>query len=111
MEWMAQHGTKRTRPAELVAGTHRIIIGRMDYWPPDIVKAEAVLDDANKAYISRYALGRDYHKVLRKRLQKLSTKIEKAIGPFGSSVVSTVAETTITGADVSLNLSYSEGKM
>lgn len=86
MEWMAQHGTKRTRPAELVAGTHRIIIGRMDYWPPDILKAEAVLNDANKAYISRYALGRDYHKVLRKRLQKLSTKIEQAIGPFGYRV-------------------------
>lgn len=86
MEWMAQHGTKRTHPAELVAGTHRIIIGRMDYWPPDIIKAESVLADTNKAYISRYALGRDYHKVLRKRLQKLSTKIEDAIGPFGYRV-------------------------
>lgn len=86
MEWMAQHGTKRTRPAELVAGTHRIIIGRMDYWPPDILQAESVLADESKAYISRYALGRDYHKVLRKRLQKLSSKIEEAIGPFGYRV-------------------------
>lgn len=86
MEWMALHGTKRTRPAELVSGTHRIIIGRMDYWPPDIVKAESVLANANKAYISRYALGRDYHKVLRKRLQKLSKKIKDAIGPFGYRV-------------------------
>jgi len=86
MEWMAQHGTKRTRPAELVTGTHRIIIGRMDYWPPDILRAESVLADANKAYISRYALGRDYHKVLRKRLQKLSARIEDAIGSFGYRV-------------------------
>ena len=86
MEWMAQHGTKRTRPSELVTGTHRIISGRMDYWPPDILQAEAVLADENKAYISRYALGRDYHKVLRKRLQKLSTKIEEAIGPYGYRV-------------------------
>ena len=86
MEWMAQHGTKRTRPDELVTGTNRIIIGRMDYWPPDIIRAESVLADSNKAYISRYALGRDYHKVLRKRLQKLSTKIESEIGDFGYRV-------------------------
>lgn len=86
MEWMSQHGSKRTRPPELVTGTNRIIIGRMDYWPPDILKAESVLADSNKAYISRYALGRDYHKVLRKRLQKLSTRIEDAIGPFGYRV-------------------------
>ncbi len=86
MEWMAQHGTKRTRPAELVSGTHRIISGRMDYWPPDILKSESVLAEANKAYISRYALGRDYHKVLRQRLQKLSSKIEQEIGAFGYRV-------------------------
>lgn len=86
MEWMAQHGTKRTRPAELIEGTHRIITGRMDYWPPDIVKAESILADTSKAYISRYALGRDYHKVLRKRLQMLSTKIENEIGEFGYRV-------------------------
>jgi epoxyqueuosine reductase len=86
MDWMTQHGTKRTRPAELIAGTHRVITGRMDYWPPDIIKAESVLADSGKAYISRYALGRDYHKVLRKRLQKLSTKIENEIGTFGYRV-------------------------
>ncbi|MDH5395455.1 MAG: tRNA epoxyqueuosine(34) reductase QueG [Gammaproteobacteria bacterium] len=86
MEWMAQHGKKRTRPAELIAGTHRIITARMDYWPPDIVTAEAVLADSNKAYISRYALGRDYHKVLRKRLQKLAAKIETEVGAFGYRV-------------------------
>ncbi|MDH5599721.1 MAG: tRNA epoxyqueuosine(34) reductase QueG [Gammaproteobacteria bacterium] len=86
MEWMASHGLKRTRPAELVTGTHRIITGRMDYWPPDILRAEAVLATPEKAYISRYALGRDYHKVLRKRLQKLSNKIEDTIGKFGYRV-------------------------
>jgi epoxyqueuosine reductase len=86
MDWMAHHGTKRARPEELVVGTHRIISGRMDYWPPDIINAELVLADSEKAYISRYALGRDYHKVLRQRLQQLSTKIEKEIGNFGYRV-------------------------
>lgn len=86
MDWMAQHGTKRTRPDELIEGTQRIITGRMDYWPPDIIQAEAILEDADKAYISRYALGRDYHKVLRQRLQKLATKIEAEIGRFGYRV-------------------------
>ncbi|MFK5913533.1 MAG: tRNA epoxyqueuosine(34) reductase QueG [Woeseiaceae bacterium] len=86
MEWMASHGTKRTHPEELVTGTKRVITGRMDYWPPDIIQAESVLNDSNKAYISRYALGRDYHKVLRKRLQKLATKIEQAVGEFGYRV-------------------------
>jgi len=86
MEWMTQHGTKRTRPNELIEGTQRIITGRMDYWPPDIITAETILDDADKAYISRYALGRDYHKVLRQRLQKLASKIEDAIGNFAYRV-------------------------
>lgn len=86
MEWMSRHGTKRTRPAELVPGTLRVISGRMDYWPPGIAQAEAVLADQDKAYISRYALGRDYHKVLRQRLQKLAKKIEQRIGQFGYRV-------------------------
>ena len=86
MDWMASHGTKRTRPAELVSGTHRIITGRMDYWPPDIAQAETILNESSKAYISRYALGRDYHKVLRKRLQTLANKIEATIGEFGYRV-------------------------
>lgn len=86
MEWMAQHGTKRTRPDELIGGTQRIITGRMDYWPPDIIKAEAILENSDKAYVSRYALGRDYHKVLRQRLQKLASKIESEIGHFGYRV-------------------------
>ncbi len=86
MAWMAQHGNKRTRPDKLIEGTHRIISARMDYWPPDIAQAEEILAESAKAYISRYALGRDYHKVLRKRLQQLSSKIEDAIGPFGYRV-------------------------
>ena len=86
MEWMAAHGNKRTRPAELVTGTHRIISGRMDYWPPGTANAESILEQPEKAYISRYALGRDYHKVLRNRLQKLATKIETEVGAFGYRV-------------------------
>jgi len=86
MDWMKHHGSKRSRPAELVAGTHRIITGRMDYWPPDIIKAESVLSNPDKAYISRYALGRDYHKVLRQRLKKLAEKIENEVGEFGYRV-------------------------
>ena len=86
MDWMAKHGNKRTRPAELVAGTLRIISARMDYWPADIANAESIMQQSDKAYISRYALGRDYHKLLRQRLQKLSKKIENEIGSFGYRV-------------------------
>lgn len=83
MSYMARHGTKRSRPDELVPGTLRIISARMNYWPLNTPNAEAVLSDPVRAYISRYAVGRDYHKVLRKRLQALATRIEKRIGPFG----------------------------
>ncbi len=86
MDYLASHGTKRTRPAELVPGTLSIISVRMDYLPAAGADPEAVLGDADKAYISRYALGRDYHKVLRKRLQKLATRIEQRIGDFGYRV-------------------------
>ncbi len=82
MEYMARHGTKRSRPVELVPGTTRVISVRMDYWP-DADDAVAVLDDARKAYVSRYALGRDYHKVLRHRLQQLADRIAERVGPFG----------------------------
>jgi epoxyqueuosine reductase len=85
MEWMAHHGSKRTRPAELVPGTVSIISARMDYFP-DAAQAETVLHNPQQAYVSRYALGRDYHKLLRKRLQKLADKIEQEIGPFGYRV-------------------------
>ncbi len=86
MDYMASHGRKRTRPAELVPGTLSIISVRMDYLPAEGADPEAVLNDPDKAYISRYALGRDYHKVLRKRLQKLATRIEQYIGDFGYRV-------------------------
>lgn len=85
MDYMAQHGTRRSRPAELVQGAIRVISARMDYLP-DASSAEVVLADGNKAFIARYALGRDYHKVLRQRLQQLASRIERAIGPFGHRV-------------------------
>ncbi|MDT3708504.1 MAG: tRNA epoxyqueuosine(34) reductase QueG [Thiobacillus sp.] len=80
MDYMAAHGTKRSRPAELVPGTLRVISARLDYFPPAATDPHAVLGDANAAYISRYALGRDYHKVLRNRLQALAEKISAAVG-------------------------------
>ena len=76
MDYMAKHGTKRTRPAELVPNTLRVISARLDYLPPNASDSEAALNDSNKAFISRYALGRDYHKVMRNKLQKLCEKIQ-----------------------------------
>ena len=78
MAFMAAHGTKRSRPDELVPGTLRVISVRMDYLPPDASFARH-LADSSIAYISRYALGRDYHKVLRKRLKQLGEKIESEL--------------------------------
>lgn len=83
MEYMHRHGTRRTRPAELVPGTVRVISVRMDYSPPQARDPDEVLTDASLGYVSRYALGRDYHKVLRNRLQQLAERIEADIGPFG----------------------------
>ncbi|MFK7890659.1 MAG: tRNA epoxyqueuosine(34) reductase QueG [Granulosicoccus sp.] len=83
MQYMERHGTLRSRPAELVPGTIRVISVRLDYFPPDCKDADEVLNDPDAAYISRYALGRDYHKVLRKRLQRLADKIGEHYGPFG----------------------------
>ncbi|MDE1461278.1 tRNA epoxyqueuosine(34) reductase QueG [Spartinivicinus poritis] len=82
LDYMAAHGTKRSRPAELVPGTLTVISARMDYLPGD-TEAVRMLDDPSQAYISRYALGRDYHKVIRKRLAKLATRITEAVGEFG----------------------------
>lgn len=82
MEYMARHGTMRSRPAELQPGTLRVITARMDYLPPDTQIIE-VLTDPEQAFISRYALGRDYHKLIRKRLTQLGDRIAQAIGPFG----------------------------
>ena len=83
MGYMAQHGTRRTRPAELVPGTLRVITVRMDYLPGTAAPADAVLHNPELGMISRYALGRDYHKVVRTRLQKLADQIAARVGPFG----------------------------
>ena len=80
MNYMAKHGVKRTRPAELVPNTTRIISVRLDYLPPNAADSETVLHDNQQAFISRYALGRDYHKVMRQKLQKLSSQIQTEIG-------------------------------
>ena len=82
MAYMASHGTMRSRPEELVPGTVRVISVRMDYLPEDTQMAQ-MLAQPEQAYISRYALGRDYHKLIRKRLQQLAEKITAQIGPFG----------------------------
>ncbi|MGC3963708.1 MAG: tRNA epoxyqueuosine(34) reductase QueG [Rhodocyclaceae bacterium] len=87
MDYMARHGSKRTRPAELVPGTVGVICARMNYWPEaGQGRAGAVLADGERGYVARYALGRDYHKVLRARLQKLADRIAEVVGPFGHRV-------------------------
>lgn len=83
MHYMARHGTRRSRPAELVPGTLRVIALRMDYLPEDIGDAWTVLNDPALGYVSRYALGRDYHKLMRPRLQRLAERIAAETGPFG----------------------------
>ena len=85
MDYMWRHGSKRTRPPELVDGTLRVISARMDYLPPGDQAVEVQADPA-AAFISRYALGRDYHKTLRRRLQKLAKRIEQEYGSFGYRV-------------------------
>ena len=86
MHYMERHGKRRSRPAELVPGTVRIISVRMDYLPEPQTSATQLLDHESRAYVSRYALGRDYHKVLRGRLRDLARRIEAQIGPFGHRV-------------------------
>ena len=86
MDYMQRHGTLRSRPQALVPGTVRVISVRMDYLPEGQAEAEAALADPQRAYVSRYALGRDYHKLMRTRLQKLADRIAKAVGPFGYRV-------------------------
>ena len=86
MGYMSRHGTKRSRPEQLVPDTVRVISARMDYLPHDQEEAKKLLDHDSRAYVSRYALGRDYHKVLRGRLKKLAEKIQQHIGPFGYRV-------------------------
>ena len=82
MAWMADHGKMRTRPNELLPGTQRVISARMDYLPSDTTLI-AALKDGETAYISRYALGRDYHKLIRKRLSQLALFIETEAETLG----------------------------
>jgi epoxyqueuosine reductase len=83
MSYMESHGTKRSRPDDLVPGTISVISVRMDYMPPSSKHPMQVLNNSELAYVSRYAMGRDYHKLIRQRLQKLATKIESEVGEFG----------------------------
>ncbi len=83
MEYMSRHGSKRSRPAELVPGTVRVISVRYDYEPGDAAPSWAVIEDDQKAFVSRYALGRDYHRVLRQKLSKLSKKIAQVAEGHG----------------------------
>jgi epoxyqueuosine reductase len=86
MDYMARHGLRRARPAELVPGTVRAVMVALDYAPRDPDWAErawSTLADGERAYVSRYALGRDYHKVVRGRLARLAERLQDAIGPFG----------------------------
>lgn len=84
MAYLAEHGSKRTRPGQLIPGTVRVITARMDYFPQGIPARAAwqTLGDGERAYIARFALGRDYHKVMRNRLKKLALRIETETGPF-----------------------------
>ena len=86
MDYMAKHGVKRSRPDELVPGTLRVIAARMNYLPADVAESWGVINEPGKAYVSRYALGRDYHKVLRRRLQRLVDRVEAAVGQFNHRV-------------------------
>ncbi len=81
MDYMVRHGTRRARPAEFVPGTLSVITVRLDYLPH---AADALdnLADRSRAYVSRYALGRDYHKLMRSRLKRLAERIAQEIGPF-----------------------------
>ncbi len=82
MGYMARNVALRLQPAALLPGTRSILSVRLDYWPGQAAEPWAVLADGERAYVSRYALGRDYHKLMRKRLQRLARRIEQAVGPF-----------------------------
>ncbi|HJU25422.1 MAG TPA: tRNA epoxyqueuosine(34) reductase QueG [Rhodanobacteraceae bacterium] len=83
MDYMQRHGARRARPRELQPGTVRVISARMNYLGNDARDGWEVLRDPERGYVARYALGRDYHKLVRTRLQKLADRIESEIGPFG----------------------------
>ena len=84
MSYMSVHGDKRYRPDKLHQNTIRVICVRLNYWPDEDAKSQ--LDHSENGYVSRYALGRDYHKLMRKRLQKLADEIQQVIGNFGFRV-------------------------
>ena len=86
MHYMQRHGTLRSRPAQLLPAAVRVISVRMDYWPAEARAAEAVLADPAAGYVSRYALGRDYHKIMRAALERLARELAARIGPFGYRV-------------------------
>src|SRR5258708_29438665 len=86
MHYMARHGERRSRPDRLRPGTVRVISARLDYWPGAARDADAVLADPHLAYVSRYALGRDYHKLMRKALQQLADFLATLAGPHGHRV-------------------------
>lgn len=86
MDYMQRHGAKRWQPDTLIPGTLRAITARMDYWPDEAAPALQVLEQPQLGYVSRYALGRDYHKVLRQRLSRLGERITATVGSHGFRV-------------------------
>lgn len=86
MDWMARHADMRSRPAELIPGTLRVISVGLDYGRNDSDAAWATLANGERAYVARYALGRDYHKLMRKRLQTLARRLQEQVGPMGHRV-------------------------
>jgi epoxyqueuosine reductase len=86
MHYMQRHGTKRSRPSELAPGTLTCISVRMNYWPQEARAAEEVLGDPALGYVSRYALGRDYHKLMRRKLARLADAVAARVGQFGYRV-------------------------
>ena len=86
MDWMARHGDKRSRPDELIPGTLRVVSVGLDYGRDDDEAAWRNLAEGERAYVARYALGRDYHKLMRNRLQALADRIAQEVGPFGHRV-------------------------
>jgi epoxyqueuosine reductase len=86
MHYMQRHGSMRSRPEELAPGTVRVVSVRLNYWPGEARDAHAVLRDSETGYLSRYALGRDYHMVMRRALARLAEELGRQIGPFGYRV-------------------------
>ena len=86
MYYMQRHGLMRSRPVQLAPGSVRVLSARLDYWPQEARDAATVLADPARAYVSRYALGRDYHKIMRRGLEQLARGLQQRIGPFGYRV-------------------------